>query len=92
MLIIRLDKEMRTRGSRVYDRSGVHKMSMVRMLRCVSKVTDELPNVQSYKPEVIEMLLTPKLCGLVRKSKICGHEIPYVVTGNITQDRIKGST
>ena len=76
----------------MYDRSRVHKMSMVRMLRCVSKVTDELPNVQSYKPEVIEMLLTPKLCGLVRKSKICGHEIPYVVTGNITQDRIKGST
>ena len=64
---------------------------MVRM-NSVEKISDELPNVQSYKPEVIEMLLTPKLCGLVRKSKICGHEIPYVVTGNITQDRIKGST
>ena len=43
-------------------------------------------------PEVIEMLLTPKLCGLVRKSKNCGHEIPYVVIGNIMQDRTKGST
>lgn len=35
---------MRARGGRVYDRSGFHKIIMVRMY--VTKHTDEYPNVQ----------------------------------------------
>lgn len=50
MLIIRLDKEMRTRGSRVYDRSEVYKISMVRMYE--TKHTDEVPNVRVYRLNV----------------------------------------
>ena len=38
-------EEMRTRGSRVFDRSGSYKISMVRIVR---NRTDELANVQVY--------------------------------------------
>lgn len=43
MILYEIQEEMRTRGGRVYDRSGFHKITMVRMY----KNTDEYPNVQA---------------------------------------------
>lgn len=65
----------------MYDRSGVHKVSMVRMFY-KNRQNSECKGLKWY---IAEMLYPPNNVGFVRISKICGYENPYTVTGSIKQ-------